>query len=294
MSLAAGVVEVRSTTNCPSTEEVAKHLQPLLPRGLAAGPQGHLATIDVVEARPDGAMGMHLRLLRADASAIGDRHLFLLGSCQEMAEAIAGVIAAWETEPLSGPPARVTQASRDDDTAVSVPATAPRRVTIQVQGGVGVEAGFVGGMAAVGNAELQIGRADSRWQLRLGMMAERARQLDLDTGQVVWQHTMAEAGLLVRSLGSAWVWSLDAGPTAGWATHQGIGYAPDRQQRSLEYGVMSGGRVGRRFGRWTVWAEGRADLWLRGQRVLITGSAATAELPRADVRVGVGTSVLLN
>ena len=293
MVLAENSVEVRSTTNCPSTAEVTERLQPLLPHRSTTSPQGHLATLDVVETRPEGTMGIHLRLLRADASAIGDRHLFLRGTCQEMAEAIAAVIAAWETEPLSGPPARVTQAPRDETAATSPPATAPRRAPIQLLVGLGVGAGFVGGIAAVGNAEIQIGRADSRWQLRLGMMAERARRLDLSPGQVDWQHTMAQAGLLVRSLGSAWVWSLDAGPTAGWATHQGHGYAPDRQQRSFEYGVVSGARGGRCFGRWTVWAEGRASLWLRGQRVWLTGSADTADLPRGDLSASVGTTILL-
>ena len=290
---AASAVDVRSTTNCPSTAEVMEHLQPLLPRGSAVPQRDHMATLDVVEARPDGTMGMHLRLLRDDGSAIGDRQLLFRGSCQEMAEAIAGVIAAWETEPLSEPPARVAQVSRDEGVAMSAPATVPRHATTQVQGGVGVGAGFVGGLAAVGNAELQIGRADSRWQLRLGMMSERARRLDLDAGLVEWRHTMAEAGLLVRSLGSAWVWSLDAGPTLGWATHQGLGYAANRQERSLEYGVVAGVRIGRRFGRWTVWAEGRADLWLRGQGVVLSGSEATADLPRGDVRGSVGTTVLL-
>jgi hypothetical protein len=125
------------------------------------------------------------------------------------------------------------------------------------------------------------------------MMAEQSRQVDLDSGQVDWQHAMVTAGLLWRSLVSAWVWSFDAGPTVGWATLQGNGYASNRKDRSFEYGVTSGVRIGRPLGRWTVWAEGRANLWLRGQRAWLTGSEHTVGLTPGDVSASVGTTVLL-
>jgi hypothetical protein len=289
--LATGMVEIRSTTNCPSSAEVTERLRPLLPRGPATGSLGHRATLDVVQVGPDGTVEMRLRMLRADASVIGDRPLFLRGGCQDMAEAIAAVIAAWESEP--GRESSAGSPVSDDGVTAASPAAALPPARIQVSGGVGVGAGLVGGLAAVGNLEMQFGRADSRWQLRFGMMAERSRQLDLGPGQVDWRHTMVAAGLLLRGSVSSWVGSLDAGPVAGWATNQGKGYGVDRQDSSFEVGVASGVRAGRQFGRWALWAEARGNLWLRGQRVLLTGSPATADLPRGDVSIGLGTTVRL-
>ena len=45
-------------------------------------------------------MELHLLLVRADAGVVGDRRLLMQGTCQDMAEAVATVIAAWETQPL--------------------------------------------------------------------------------------------------------------------------------------------------------------------------------------------------
>jgi hypothetical protein len=263
----------------------------LLPRGPATDPRGHLSTLDVVQAERDGAVVMHLRLLRADASVMGERPLFLRGSCQDMAEAVAAVLAAWEGEP--GTASSVALSLRDERGTASAPAGVSPRAMTQVSGGVGVGAGWVGGLAAVGNAEVQVGRAGSRWRLRLGIMAERSRRLDLGPGQVDWRHTMMAAGLLAGGSVSSWVGSLDGGPVAGWATHQGQGYATDRQASSFEFGVTSGVRGGRQMGRWALWTEVRGNLWLRGQRVLLSGSPAFADLPRGDVSVSLGTTVRL-
>src|ERR1017187_9821028 len=98
---AASPVDVRSATNCPATEDVVERLIPLLPTaatGLADGQD--VAQIEVGEVQAGGVMELHLRLVRADSSEIGDRRLLMQGTCQDMAEAVATVIAAWETKPL--------------------------------------------------------------------------------------------------------------------------------------------------------------------------------------------------
>lgn len=86
-------VEVRSTTDCPSAQAVSERLLPLLPT--AAGPTDRrdIAQVKVLEVRSDGTTDLSLRLLRADASEIGDRRLSLAGTCQEVAEAVAAILA---------------------------------------------------------------------------------------------------------------------------------------------------------------------------------------------------------
>jgi hypothetical protein len=159
-------------------------------------------------------------------------------------------------------------------------------------GGVGAGAGFVGGIALVGNLEAQMGRNTSRWRLRLSVMREGDRRIDLGSGHADWHHTMVVAGLVLHGAVGAWVGSVDVGPTLGWVTLQGVGFKDNQQSDSLEYGVAGGARAGRRLGRWTVWVEGRANGWLRGQRALTNVPGTRAEMPRADVSAGAGTTFL--
>jgi hypothetical protein len=285
--LAAGTVEVRSAVPCPSTVDVNTRLQPLLPRVSAEPTERHLATLDVVE-QSDGRKALHVRLLRSDGSVIGDRHLLVAGDCQAMAEAAAVVIAAWETEDPSSLPAPVVEsAAPPAPGAVESPSW-------QLLGGAGVGAGFLGGIALVGNVEAQVGRSTSRWRLRLSLMRELDRSLDLGTtGHADWHHTMAALGLVLHGSVGAWVGSLDLGPTLGWVTVKGSGFQENQESQSLEYGVVGGARGGLRLGRWTLWIEGRANAWLRGQRALLTNNEnKVAEMRRADVSASAGTTFL--
>lgn len=299
MVLATSPVEVRSATNCPSTEDVTERLLPLLPAAAAGAADGQdVAQIEVGDVQAGGAMELHLRLVRADASVVGDRRLLMQGSCQDLGETVAAVIAAWETKPLSGAvpevasaPAIKVAAARADVSASHpvLPAGRPLQVIIGAGGGVAL----VGGVAAAGGIDLQVGRATSRWRLRLGLATETTRQVVLSGGRVDWRHTNAALGASWHLLDPDWLLSIDVGPAAGWATLSGIGFSADRQQRSFEYGAAAGLRAGRTFGRFAVWAEWRMNLWAQVQRATVTGATAGADLPQADTVVGLGFSVLL-
>lgn len=283
--LAAGTVEVRSAVPCPSVVDVNTRLQPLLPRASAEPTERHLAALDVVE-QADGRKALHVRLLRSDASVIGDRHLFVAGDCQAMAEAAAVIVAAWETEDPSSLPAPVVESA-------ATPAPAPvAPPSWQWWGGVGAGAGFLGGMALVGNVETQVGRSTSHWRLRLSAMRELDRRLDLDNGHADWHHTMLALGLVLHGSVGAWVGSLDLGPTLGWVTLEGSGFQENQESQSLEYGVDGGVRGGLRLGRWTLWVEGRGHGWLRGQRALQTYPDSKATMRKTDVSASAGTTFL--
>ena len=298
---AASSVDVRSATNCPATEDVAERLIPLLPAAAAGSAEGQdVARIEVGEVQAGGATELHLRLVRADSSEIGDRRLLMQGTCQDMAEAVATVIAAWETKPLPEAAAEVAAVPAAKEAAAPLRAQASKPAPHalrpwQVLVGAGAGAALVGGIAATGSVDVQVGRATSHWRLRFGLAGETAREVGLLGRQVDWRHTTAALGVCWRVLDPSWLLSLDAGPTAGWATLAGSGFEPDRQPHSFEYGVAAGLRAGRSFGRWTVWAEWRTNLWAQVQRATATGdsSGAGAELPQGDTSVGLGLSAML-
>jgi hypothetical protein len=140
--------------------------------------------------------------------------------------------------------------------------------------------------------EAQVSRDDSPWRLRLSALREGARRIDLGSGQADWRHTMFAVGLVLQGAAGAWIGSIDLGPSLGWVTVAGVGFSQNQSSESLEYGVVAGARAGRRLGRWTVWAEARANAWLRGQRALLSNVDTKATLPRADTSVSLGTTFL--
>jgi hypothetical protein len=300
---ATGFVDVHSTTDCPSTSDIVDRLVPLLSVEIPADSSMDVATIEVAGVGADGTTELRLRLVRADTYVVGDRRFPLEGSCQEMAETIATVIAAWETEPALSvaatkeSPRTVAAAASPPPTTVA-PTSVAYQVPMEIALGAGAGIAVIGGIAAAGNVELVFGRATSHWQLRLSVAGETNRHVELAPGQVNWHHTTAGAGLLWRLLATSWLLSLDAGPVAGWATLAGQGYTPDRKQTTFEYGIAGGVRAGRRLGRWSVWAEWRMNLWAQGQRARLTSAegpvdSVSEDLSQVDMTVILGMSVLL-
>ena len=301
--VAAVGVEVRSTTNCPSAEEVSERLIPLLPPSTSPTDVRDMAEIQVVEVRDDGSEDLSLRLLRADASEIGSRRVSLQGSCSEIAEAVATIFATWKTDP--GPegapvqePVPIVEEVAPAPPAVPRPLAPPAvprpPASVEYLLGAGVGAALVGGMAATGNLEAVAGRPTSHWQLRVGVAGQTSRQLAFTPpGHVDWQHTNVALGLAWRLLNPRWLLALDAGPLAGWATLTGQGFLPGRQKRAFEYGGTVGGRLGRKMGRWAFWAEARMAMWVSGHRAMLTGSAEAHDLPIVDATASLGASIAL-
>jgi hypothetical protein len=295
--IAASPFDVRSSTNCPSTEAIVEQLLPLLPAADGVAEGQDVAEITVGAVQPDGAMELHLRLARPDASVVGERSLLMQGTCQDMAEAVAMVLAVWETGPLpsavpvDGPATSVKEPAPSSRVQASQPVS--RHIQQwQILVGAGVGAALVGGIAATGGIDFQVGNVASHWQLRFGLASESDRQLNLSPGQVGWRHNTVALGLCWHTLDPPWLLALDAGPVAGWATLAGSGFSTNRQNRSFEYGVAAGLRTGRSFGRWTLWAEWRTTLWAQHQRARATGADDGAELPQVDAAVSLGLSML--
>jgi hypothetical protein len=297
--IATTSLDVRSATNCPSTEDVAERLMPLLPVATAGTTDGRdVAHIEVGELQAGGAMELRLLLVHGDGAVVGDRRLLMQGTCQDMAETVATVIAAWETRPLTAAspdvaPAPTVMGSADLLRAQAVQPVPHQPQPWQLLMGAGVGAALVGGMAATGGLDIQVGRSAAHVQWRFGLASETDRQLGLGLGQVDWHHTSAVLGVGWRLLDPFWLLALDAGPVVGWATLTGSGFLPDRTQHSFDYGAQAGLRVGRKLGRLAVWAEWRSTLWAKGQRATLTGADSSADLPSLDSAASLGVSVLL-
>ena len=281
-------VDVRSSIDCPSSQDIAERLRPLLPDGPAQGSSPDIATVEVAGATGANSQ-LRIRLVRGNGSEVGDRRVLVQGDCAETAATVAAVIAAWESEPLaSAPPS--TPVSFATPVTFGTATSSAWRVLVGVGGGVGL----VGGIAGSGGIEAVGGKRSSRLQGRIGIADETSRSLSLSPGKVDWQHTAFDVGVLLRTLHPDWPLSFDAGLALGWATLQGRGFSQDRTLRSFEYGAVAALRLGRNLGHWCVWAEARTYGWVQGQRASLRGeTTAGVDLPLVDVTASVGLSAPL-
>lgn len=288
-------IDVRSATNCPSSEAIVAKLSPLLPGEAEAE---NVAWVEVATTGFDEGMTVRLRLVRSDSSVIADRRLLVQGGCDEMADTIATVLAAWETPPETQSSAGPFSIGQGAQPAVTSDATAPPGAG-ELQGWLGAGGGalLLGGMTATGNVELLAGRVGSHGQARAAVSSQTSQRRNLDRGEVSWRRTHAFLGggwqSLGASSGSFWRASADAGLLLGWLMASGSGFGPNDHQDVFEYGVGAGLGVKRRMGAWSVWLEFRTHFWARQQRAVLSGSTSDAALPRLDLLAILGVSRLI-
>lgn len=277
--LMSGAVDVRSSTECPSSRDIEDRLLPLL----STVETGAAPDIAIVQPSP-GAL--HIRLIRGNGSEVGDRRIPVQGECSDAAATVAAVIAAWETEPLALP---ITNELPPASSPISAIAASPSTWRLFV--GAGGGAALIDGGAAAGRLEATGESSASRWQGRIGVGGVTSRSRSLVGGSVEWRHTMFEATLVLRSMHPVWRVSLEAGASLGFATLHGQGFSDNRGQNSFEYGGVAALRVARSLGRWAVWGEVRSYGWPRGQSASVSGDVrASVNLPRLDAIANVGLS----
>jgi hypothetical protein len=298
--LAAAEVDVHSSTHCPSTEDVLAHLAPLLPaRSEAAQSAGHdLANIEIAAIAPDGTFELRIELTGKDGAPIGERRVPGRGSCSDKAEAVAAVLAAWETDPSPAMPTTEPTPTEAPASATDVSKGPPNQTTsprLNVAVGAGGGIALVGGLASAATVSVTAGPTDSHWQLRIDGAVERDRRIDLDAGYVDWHHSTAGMAIGFGTLSPRLVFAADLGAVAGWASLAGNRFDNNRTRTAFEYGLAAGARLGRAWGRWQLWMELRPRLWLHGQQAVLTkppaGQTTTADIPVWDVLVCAGASV---
>jgi hypothetical protein len=296
--LAALQVDVRSSTNCPSSEAVAARLAPLLPSGETRRGRDS-ANVAVVAVGSDGSTELRIELSSDDGARIGERRVSSQRGCEEMAQAVAVILAAWETDLRPATAGPVDAQARRDERPTASPMLAPalRGTRARAVAGAGGGIAVVGGLAGAVKLDLAIGTVASPWQLTLDAAAESSREITLAGGQVDWRHSTAGIALGWRSLRPKLALSIHGGAVLGWATLAGSRFGANHQGGAFEYGLAGALRLGRKWGRWQIWVEAEPRLWLRGQRAVVTstaglGESAGEDLPIMDLMVCAGASVV--
>lgn len=209
--------------------------------------------------------GLYVALRSADATLIGERRLPLEGSCDELAQAAAVVLAAWltdvhpdfagglpprtepevpapETRPAPEPVAPPRPAARPPAPVVP-PRAAPRspwRFDAALGGGFDLTSGT---LAAAGLASIGYGAEERGLGAALVVIAGPARKEPLQPGQVRWWRWPLAIAARYRVSTASLSWDLSAGPMAAWLHLEGLDFYANDTQDGLVWGGFLSGRI---------------------------------------------------
>lgn len=239
---------------CPSAQEIERALGPLLP-SLPAGVASDRARV------VQRGTGLHLELQSPDGAAIADRDLEPTGSCAELAQIVAVVIAAWESDvhpAFAGAPSEIAPNPASEVAApatptVEVKAAAPRSASYDVAAGAGLS--FSDSAAAGVALALTWAPWGAGLALRVGGVGETQHDTSLGQGQAQWRRWVGSTEVGWRLAFGPAVLDVHGGLLFGLLTAQGGGFAPNQQASSFSPGLTSGARV-------ALWAGRSLGFWL--------------------------------
>jgi hypothetical protein len=241
---------------------------------------------------------VHVELLGLDGQLVAERTLERTGSCGDVAEAVAVVLAAWQAKfnpnlatptvkPPQSPPAEaaplVTQAGNS-----------PPSRPMPFDAGLALLASISGGEAAFG-AKLEgclfPGGGSLGLDIALSATSTHAQSIASPVSTAEWTRAALSAGPTYRLRRNAAVLDVHAGPVLALLHVRGTGLASTSSDTSGQLGVVAGLRG--------LWAWNNAGGWIGadvytypGQdRLTIGNYGEVGQLPHLEVQLSVGLSL---
>jgi hypothetical protein len=303
---------IRGTSDCPRLEDVHARLSEMVTLS-----DGQRVEESAVVERRDGSV--HVALESANGRVIGERELVAAGSCEELAQVVAVILAAWlgdaHPELISRLPESDAPSTADQTPSEGVapappasPQTAapsairlepPRRderaarewrqlvSTVALGSSVG-QGGVVPG-AQAGLAWL--GRGSSfGWSLSLGISGARERALG--DGLVRWSRWPLATGPVLRIASERLALELQAGPAIAWLRLAGFGFPGSAPHQDVSYGGFAAFRLGWRAATLEPFIGVSPYLWLRPATAFVSGGEPLElTLPATEIWFLAGVAV---
>jgi hypothetical protein len=262
--VAALPVQVQSAS-CPSGYEVEQELAAMVS-----------SVSEVI--RPDVARvlrwgnRLHIELVGPDAAVIAERWIDDSGSCAELAELIAVVVASWESDvhpEFARPHAEpMPIAPSEKATARPLPQVPRSAAFYEVSAGASLSWSGSPALAAI-LAAAWVPRGAGPG-LHLSATVDSTRTLDLTpgsaSGQATWRRWTGSAELDWRLPRGAWALDFHGGLGLGWLVANGVGFSQNHSGYSFSPGGAGGVRFSRReTRRASVWLELAIAYWPRKQ-----------------------------
>lgn len=324
--LMAVSVRVSGATSCPSAEEVAARLRPLLPvlvtvddggserappeaeappaanpdtgaPGVAGGSASVEATgaPDHLHVSRDGS-GVRAELRAGDGTVLGQRRLASSYTCAEMAAAVAVAAATWESD--VHPEFAEVAVRRPEGLAIREPRQSAPTPADDAGGAGRVDVGAGGGglWAPAGDApafQLQLTGGwrpgGGRHGVRLHAGWQGARTLPLVGGQARWRRWVAGVSAERILMTRPTRLSIEAGLLVAAFQLWGEGFTDNRRALGVDPGAHAGLRWMGVSGAALVWAAAGVDVFVPDRRAYALPDDATGTgVPRWELALTLG------
>jgi hypothetical protein len=313
-------VRVTGDGGCPAPVEVERRLAALGVGPAGEGEAPHQARLSTVAGRA------RVELLREDGTPIAARDLPADGSCEDLAGALAVVVATWEAEldPRTGagvelpPPAPDDAAARPPPVepappvdlppppaippppapapvlARPAPAVAAPHAPLRFALALGLAASLAGADLAPG-ARLDGSFARGNDVLGLGLSlagtASHTASVGALSGVARWSRLALGLGPELRLGGHAAVFDAHAQALVGVLSVQGVGLPTTSSDASAQLGAGAGGRVVFPWGNAASFVGLDFLVWPGRDALVIEGVADQGRLPRLEVQLSAGLSL---
>ncbi len=274
-------VEVSSEVPCPGAAEIDARVRPLLPSAGDGSTRPHTVHVargadgGLVITLLDGVIPLVVRTLRAG------------GSCEQLADSVAALVASWETQLAASVAAMPTEIR----TANAEPPSQPVTAALRFGGGMALSPGTP--MVPTAFGELAFGRRDRSLGLVLGARFEGEVVQPLGPGQVAWNRTGAHLAATFHRSGSIVSSEVQLAAVGALLRIRGRGFAEDTTAIRFSPGVTLDGRVGLRTGRVSPWLSAALDLWPFQTEARLRDAYSTQALPTAAIRFSLGLTISL-
>jgi len=288
---------VDGAPGCPDAATMKAALNGMLPvRTDDAGP-------DLLRLSPT-ADGLDVRLTEAGGAMIGEKRLRATGSCQEQAQTVAVLVAAWETRWRSGAPPALPRPARDatppsPPAAPSPPTTVtrqdllpePNAAPLEIETRAGLLASVAGGTVAPAvTCDVGLGTKGSRFAVAVGVLAVAGHDTQVGPATARWQRLGGTIDL--RSRLPVPGFSLEMHAAAAFTALSLTGEALPRTNSGTLFdpGVLVGFRARLPVPVVVPWLEATAAFWPAAHTAYVTGTDAQRDLPSFEVLLGAGVS----
>jgi hypothetical protein len=270
--------QVDAEPACPDPGEVVRRLAALNP-ALPAGDRAHIKS---------GAGSLQIELSRS-GQPLGVRRLAAQGSCDDLAEAAAVVIAAWESQlstsgALPLPTLDHPAAAKPAVITVAQPAqpAQPRGVAAELW------LGFAGSVAAAGfapgaTADVTLARRGSPWAGSLAVYGADLRDQPLGAGHVSWTRVTGALGPRYRLARRNICLDLTPQLLGALVWIDGQGYENNRNDSGFDIGIGAAARLAWARAKLAPWIGVALSGWLREQTIRVAGLAGSTDLPQLEV-----------
>ena len=284
IALFASAVTVEGRSGCPEPSLVQERLRELLPADQTE------QTTDSVQLSREGG-GLQITLRRMDGTLAASRTITGEHACEELAEATAVIIAAWQAGATGGerspspPPVGTIATLPVNISAVPAPARAHDWLL-----GAGLGASWSGGRLAPA-AVLSL---DLPWIGPIGFearaMVSGNREVALPNGKAAWRRALMGGGFSLRRSGEHLRAQAYAIAGLSWLMIEGRGFSDGRRHDDLLGGLAGGVRIAWNRKRTQPWLELGVAVWPARSIVYQAPEGASATLPPVDVFLALGAS----